>query len=70
MSGVLDDMDATVSKAFQRALQILAKHGAQIIETRMPEIGEVIAMWRSPPSFTQMEGYARYGKMLSDNTDA
>ena len=70
MSGVLDDMDATVSKAFQRALQILAKHGAQIIETRMPEIGEVIAMWRSPPSFTQMEGYARYGKMLSENPDA
>lgn len=70
MSGVLDDMDATVSKAFQRALDILAKHGAQIIETKMPEIGEVIAMWRSPPSFTQMEGYACYGKRLSDNPDA
>ena len=70
MSGVLDDMDATVSKAFQRALDILAKHGAQIIETKMPEIGEVIAMWRSPPSFTQMEGYACYGKRLSDHPDA
>ena len=70
MNSVTDDMDATVSKAFQRALGILSKHGAQIIETQMPEINEVIAMWRNPPSFTQMEGYARYGKWLSDNPDA
>ena len=70
MNSVTDDMDATVSKAFQRALEILSKHGAQIIEIQMPEINEVIAMWRNPPSFTQMEGYARYGKWLADNPDA
>jgi aspartyl-tRNA(Asn)/glutamyl-tRNA(Gln) amidotransferase subunit A len=70
MNSVTDDMDATVAKAFQRALEILSKHGAQIIETALPEIGEVIAMWRTPPSFTQMEGYARYGKWLTDNPDA
>ena len=70
MNSVTDDMDATVSKAFQRALEILSKHGAQIIEIQMPEINDVIAMWRNPPSFTQMEGYARYGKWLADNPDA
>ena len=70
MNSVTDDMDATVAKAFQRALEILSKHGVQIIETPMPEISEVIAMWRKPPSFTQMEGYARYGKWLTDNPDA
>ena len=70
MSGVLDDMDATVAKAFQRALEVLSKHGAQIIEAALPELGEVIAMWHSPPSFTQMEGVARYGKMFSENPDA
>lgn len=70
MNSVTDDMDATVSKAFQRALEILSKHGAQIIEIQMPEINDVIAMWRKPPSFTQMEGYARYGKWLADNPDA
>ncbi len=70
MNSVTDDMDATVSKAFQRALGILSKHGAQIIEIQMPEINDVIAMWRNPPSFSQMEGYARYGKWLADNPDA
>jgi aspartyl-tRNA(Asn)/glutamyl-tRNA(Gln) amidotransferase subunit A len=70
MSGVLDDMDSTVSKAFKRALEILSQHGVQIVETQLPEIGEVLAMWRSPPSFTQMEGYARYGTQLAANPDA
>lgn len=70
LSGVLDDMDATVAKAFKRALEILAKHGAQIIETKLPEIAEIIAMWRSPPTFSQMEGYARYGKLMESNPDA
>ena len=69
-SGVLDDMDTIVAKAFQRALDILSKHGAQIVETKLPEIGEVIAMWRKPPSFSQMEGYARYGAWLAENPDA
>ena len=70
INSVTDDMDTTVAKAFQRALQILSAHGAQIIEVAMPEINEVIAMWRKPPSFTQMEGYARYGEWLTNNPDA
>ena len=70
MSGVLDNMDATVSKAFHRAVELLSKRGAQIIETALPEFGDVIAMWRSPPSLTQMEGYALYGKRLVENPDA
>ena len=70
LGSVLDDMDATVSKAFQRALESLSKHGVQIIETDIAEIGAVIAMWLSPPSFSQMEGYARYGKRLESNPDA
>jgi aspartyl-tRNA(Asn)/glutamyl-tRNA(Gln) amidotransferase subunit A len=70
INSVTEGMDATVAKAFQRALQILSKHGAQIIEIAMPEINEVIAMWRSPPTLTQMEGFARHGKMLADNPNA
>jgi aspartyl-tRNA(Asn)/glutamyl-tRNA(Gln) amidotransferase subunit A len=70
INSVTEDMDATVAKAFERALQILSKHGAQVIELAMPEINEVIAMGRTPPSFTQMEGYARYGKLLSENPDS
>ena len=69
-SGVTDDMDATVAKAFQRALTILSKHGAQIIDAELPELNEVIVMWRSPPTLTQMEGFARHGKMLADNPGA
>ncbi len=69
INSVTEDMDSIVAKAFQRALQILSKHGAQIIEITMPEINEVIAMWRSPPTLTQMEGFARHGKMLTDNTN-
>ncbi len=70
INSVTEDMDATVAKAFQRALQILSMHGVQIIEIAMSEINEVIAMWRKPPSFTQMEGYARYGDWLAKNPDA
>ena len=69
-NGVLEGMDATVSRAFQRALEKLSKHGAQIIETALPELDQVIAMWRSPPSFSQMEGYARYAKQMTANPDA
>ena len=42
-NGVLEDMDATVSRAFQRALEKLSQHGAQIIEIALPELDEVIA---------------------------
>ena len=70
INSVTEDIDATAAKAFQRALEILSKHGAQIIEINIPEINEVIAMWRKPPSFTQMEGYARYGQWLAENPDA
>ena len=69
-NGVLEDMDATVSRAFQRALEKLSQHGAQIIEIALPELDEVIAMWRSPPSFSQMEGYARYAKQMAEHPDA
>lgn len=68
-NGVLEDMDATVSRAFQRALEKLSKHGVQITEVAMPELDQVIAMWRSPPSFSQMEGYARYAKFMTENPD-
>ncbi len=69
-NGVLEDMDATVSRAFRRALEKLSQRGVQIIETALPELDEVIAMWRSPPSFSQMEGYAHYAKQLTENAAA
>ena len=67
---VLDGMDATVAKAFQRSLTALSKAGAQIIEVPMPELSDVIAIWRSPPTLTQIEGYAANKKRLAEHPEA
>ena len=41
---VLDGLDATVARAFERSLRILSQAGAQIVDIDLPELGEAADM--------------------------
>jgi aspartyl-tRNA(Asn)/glutamyl-tRNA(Gln) amidotransferase subunit A len=64
----LDDLDDAVSKAFERALEILAKHGAIIERIEVPEFLDVIPM-SSKGGFTAAESYAWHRYLIASKGD-
>lgn len=65
---VLDDLDAEVSQAFERALAALTKHGALIERIEMPEFLDVGVM-NSKGGFTAAESYAWHRYLLTSKGD-
>ncbi len=65
---VLDGLDAQVSAAFERALDLLSKAGVQIIEFAFEEIAE-IPEFRGRSGFTAPESYAWHRDLLARGYD-
>lgn len=64
----LDDLDDAVSKAFERALENLAKQGALIERIEVPEFLDIISM-SSKGGFTAAESYAWHRYLLTSKGD-
>ncbi|MEY2622442.1 MAG: hypothetical protein RIT26_2262 [Pseudomonadota bacterium] len=65
---VLDGMDATVARAYARALQRLAQGGAELVEVHWPEWGE-IADIHAPAGFSAIECWATHRHVLAERMD-
>lgn len=61
---MLDDLDATVAHAFERALQCIAKAGAQVVELPFEALGDIVSL-SQPGGFSPVEGYAAHHARLS-----
>ena len=61
-----DDLDTTVSRAFQRSLDRLRKRGASITEIDLPEIGELAAI-NASGGFSAAESYAWHRRLLAQH---
>ena len=59
-----DDMDSTVSRAFERSLQRLRSAGAQIDELALPELNELAPMMRTG-GFSPAEGFAGHRELIA-----
>ena len=62
---VLDGLDQTVARAFERALKTLAAQGARIAEIRFPALDELTAVYATA-SFAVAESYAWHRKLLAE----
>jgi aspartyl-tRNA(Asn)/glutamyl-tRNA(Gln) amidotransferase subunit A len=60
---VLDSLDDTVGRAFQRALRQLAAQGAQLIDLPLPHL-RVIHDLNQRPTFAAVEAYAWHRKLM------
>ena len=65
---MLDGMDTTVARAFERTLQALRAAGARIEEVALPELGELAGMQASG-SFAAAESYSWHRRLLQDKVD-
>lgn len=65
---MLDGVDATVTRAFERTLQALRAAGARIEEVALPELGELAGMQASG-SFAAAESYSWHRRLLQDKAD-
>jgi aspartyl-tRNA(Asn)/glutamyl-tRNA(Gln) amidotransferase subunit A len=65
---VLDDLDDAVAKTFERALEILAKHGALIERIEMPEFFDVGVM-NAKGGFSPAEAYAWHRYLITSKGD-
>jgi amidase/aspartyl-tRNA(Asn)/glutamyl-tRNA(Gln) amidotransferase subunit A len=65
---MLDGVDATVARAFERTLQALRAAGARIEEVVLPELGELAGMQASG-SFAAAESYSWHRRLLQDKAD-
>lgn len=63
-----DGMDATVSRAFERSLQILRAAGAQIEEIALPELLDIGPMMRTG-GFSPAESFAWHRQLLAQSAD-
>jgi aspartyl-tRNA(Asn)/glutamyl-tRNA(Gln) amidotransferase subunit A len=61
---VLDDLDATVARAFARAIERLSAAGARIVEVPLLEIAEISKI-NAPGGFSAVEGYAAHHAALA-----
>ena len=61
---LLDGMDATVARAFERALKWLRDAGAQVEEVALPEVAELSAM-QARGGFTHAESWAWHRRLLA-----
>jgi len=66
---VLDDMDATVAAAFDRALTALRAAGARITDIAIPEFAELAAI-NAKGGFTAAEAWAWHRELLARKGDA
>jgi aspartyl-tRNA(Asn)/glutamyl-tRNA(Gln) amidotransferase subunit A len=66
-SVMLEGMDATVTRAYERSLQTLRRAGARIEEIALPEIGELAAM-QANGSFSAAESYTWHRNLLKDQS--
>jgi aspartyl-tRNA(Asn)/glutamyl-tRNA(Gln) amidotransferase subunit A len=64
-----DQMDAQVSRAFERSLATLRSAGAQIVEIDLPELLELAPMM-STGGFSPAEGYAWHRELLAQQGDS
>jgi aspartyl-tRNA(Asn)/glutamyl-tRNA(Gln) amidotransferase subunit A len=62
---VLDGMDASVSKAFERALAALSQAGARVVHMRVPEFDEIPAV-NAKGGFAASEAYAWHRTLLAE----
>jgi Asp-tRNA(Asn)/Glu-tRNA(Gln) amidotransferase A subunit family amidase len=62
---LLDGLDATVGRAFERALQTLRAQGAQIEDIVLPELGEVAGI-NASGGFSPAESWAWHRKRLAE----
>ncbi len=63
-----DGMDATVTQAFERSLQILRSAGARIDEIALTELNELAPMM-STGGFSPAEGYAWHRELLDQESE-
>jgi aspartyl-tRNA(Asn)/glutamyl-tRNA(Gln) amidotransferase subunit A len=64
-TAVLEGMDPTVTKAFERAISRLSSAGARVIDVDIPQFAEVIASYAAP-GFPAIEAFAWHEQMLRD----
>jgi aspartyl-tRNA(Asn)/glutamyl-tRNA(Gln) amidotransferase subunit A len=62
---VLDGMDTSVSKAFDRALAALSQAGARVVHMRVPEFDEIPAV-NAKGGFAASEAYAWHRTLLAE----
>ena len=62
---MLDGMDATVARAFERTLQTLRGSGARITELSLPQLDELAGLQASG-GFAAAESYAWHRRLLAD----
>lgn len=65
---LLNDLDATVATAFQRALERLRAAGAEIVEITLPETAE-LATINAAGGLTAAESYAWHRQLLAAHAD-
>jgi aspartyl-tRNA(Asn)/glutamyl-tRNA(Gln) amidotransferase subunit A len=65
---VLDDLEAAVAQAFERAVSALSSAGARIVEIDIPEFAEVRDR-NLTHGFTVAEGYAWHRELLESKRD-
>lgn len=68
---VLDGLDATVARAFERSLGIISAAGAQIVEIELPELGEAADMqarctYPAAEAFSQQRAWVKDHAALYD----
>lgn len=62
---MIDGLDTTVGRAFERALQTLRAEGAQIEDIELPELGEVAGI-NAAGGFSPAESWAWHRKRLAE----
>lgn len=64
---MLDDMDATVARAFERTLKTLRQAGARIEEIALPELSE-LSTFQTKGNFSAAESYTWHRHLLKDQS--
>ncbi len=65
---MLDGLDATVARAFERTLHTLSRHGARITEVDLPELREMAPMLATG-GFVASESYQWHRELLRQSAD-
>jgi aspartyl-tRNA(Asn)/glutamyl-tRNA(Gln) amidotransferase subunit A len=60
---MMDDVDATVAQAFERALRRISEAGAQVVEISFAALGDIAAL-SLPGGFSPIESYAAHHARL------
>jgi aspartyl-tRNA(Asn)/glutamyl-tRNA(Gln) amidotransferase subunit A len=67
-TSMLDGLDATVARAFERTLETLRRHGARIEEIPLPEIRD-LGQIQATGGFSAAESYAWHRHLLASKAD-